>query len=106
MNYFGCYKLEKNVQTQEKDGKKEMDIVQYSSKINHIIWDYKIISKKIYTVMIILFVKWLFIKREELFIDYCGLVIKDALGSHGVERYCEMEPEFGIQLNLCLHIKW
>lgn len=56
--------------------------------------------------MIILFVKWLFIKREELFIDYCGLVIKDALGSHGVERYCEMESEFGIQLNLCLHIKW
>lgn len=37
MNYFGYYKLEKNVQTQEKDGKKEMDIVQYSSKINHII---------------------------------------------------------------------
>lgn len=45
-------------------------------------------------------------KGEELFIDYCGLVIKDALGCHGVERYCETEPEFGIQLNLRLHVKW
>lgn len=58
MNYFGYYKLEKCANIA-----KEMDIVQYSSKINHIILDYKIISKKIYAFMIILFVKWLFIKK-------------------------------------------
>lgn len=51
------------MQIQQKARKEEMDIGPCSSKINHIILDYKIISKKIYAFMIILFVKWLFIKK-------------------------------------------